>query len=202
MRDAIKTLLGAGVIVLAAAGLGCHEDRPHEYGQQRPPVDRIDPRDSGLQSKDVVAASEQMAMDLLALPELNASRERWLIVVDRAENLTTDSRQNLDIFLFRLRQQLAQKGRGRVQLVENRDKLYEMQSRELEAGARPDEFGQGAGLRPAPGSAGIQPDFSLYARISEMPNRATSYFLCEFTLTDLRNRLQVWTNAYEVKVAN
>lgn len=35
-----------------------------------------------------------------------------------------------------------------------------------------------------------------------MPNRATSYFLCEFTLTDLRTREQVWTNAYEVKVSN
>ena len=55
------------------------KDRPHEYGKQRPPVDQLDSRDRGLQSKDVVAASDQMAMDLLALPELRDSAHRWLI---------------------------------------------------------------------------------------------------------------------------
>jgi hypothetical protein len=34
-----------------------------------------------------------------------------------------------------------------------------------------------------------------------MPNRGTSYYFCEFTLTNLRTRQQVWNNAYEVKVA-
>lgn len=199
-RWTMAGVLGAGLMALA----GCHEDRPHEYGEQRPPVDRLDSRDRGLQSKDVVAASDQMAMDILGgIPELNASPHRWLVVVDRVENLTADSRQNLDIFIERVRVKLAQQGRGRVQLIENRDKLHELQSRELEhTGGGGDEYGQGGGAGRGSGSASIQPDYALYGRIMEMPNRATSYFLCEFTLTNLHSREQVWTNAYEVKVMN
>jgi hypothetical protein len=203
MRQVCRILAGAGLML---GIVGCHDDRPHEYGLERPPVDRLDARDSGLQSKDVVAASDKMTMALLSLPELNASQHRWLIVVDRAENITGNNRQNLDIFLERVRVKIAQQGRGRVQLIENRDKLRELQSRELEGGtASADEFGQGGaggGGHSAPGPAGIQPDFSLYARIMEMPNRGTSYFLCEFTLTDLHNRTQIWTDSYEVKVNN
>jgi hypothetical protein len=112
----------------------------------------------------------------------------------------------MNIFLYRLRTNLARYGHGRVALIENRDRYRDVQTRELEpqaAGPR-DEFGQGGGNdagRAAPGPAGIQPDFGLYARITEMPNRGTSYYLCEFTLTNLRTRQIVWTNAYEVKVA-
>src|SRR4051794_37275045 len=156
--------------MLGLAGLiGCHSDRPHEYGQERPPVDRLDPRDRGLQSKDVVEASDKMAMDILGgIPELNASPHRWLIVVDRVENITADSRQNLDIFIERVRFNLAKQGPGRVQLLENRDKLRELQSRELEpTGAGGDEYGQGGGRRGGGGGAGIQPDYALYGRIME-----------------------------------
>jgi hypothetical protein len=185
---------------LAAAGVGCYSDRPHEYGKENPPVDGRTSSDRGLQSKDVIASSDQMAMDLLAQPEITQNPYRMLIVVDKVENLTTSNRFDLNIFLERLRVNLAKYGKGKVQLIENRDKLRELQSRELE-GTGGDQFGQGS-ARPAPGPAGIQPDFSLYGRIMELPNRGTSYFLCEFTLTDLHTRQQVWTNAYEVKVAN
>src|SRR5687767_13354431 len=108
-------LFAAITIALAA---GCAKS----YEDVRPPVDQLDSRDSGLQSKDVVQASDQMAMDLLALPELNVSDKRWLIVVDRVENRTVNSRSDLDVFLLRLKTNLARHGKGRVQLIENRDK--------------------------------------------------------------------------------
>jgi hypothetical protein len=194
-------LLTAATSMLALAAFAGCSDKPHEYGRQRPPVDEIDSRDRGLQSKDVVSASDKMAMDLLSDPNLNASKTQWTIVVDRVDNQSSDPRANLDIFLRRLRTNLAQQGRGRVQLIENRAKLNELQSRELEPGAgERDTYGQGSGARPAPGPAGIQPDYSLYARISDLPNRGTYYYYVEFTLTDLRNRTIAWTNAYEVKV--
>jgi len=186
------TIVLAGLLSLGglvAIG-GCFHDKPHEYGQQRPPVDDLDKRDAGLQSKDVVQASDDMAMKLLADPQLNASHTRWTIVVDNVENKTVNARHDLDIFLQRLKTNLARQGRGRVQLIENRDKLRELQSKELENPA----------ANGAPGPAGIQPDYSLYAKIMELPNRGTSYYLMEFTLTDLKTRELAWTNSYEVRV--
>jgi hypothetical protein len=184
-------IVAAGLVALVA---GCHSDRPHEYGQERPPVDRLDPRDAGLQSKDVVSASDQMAMDLLTgVPELHTSTEKWLIVVTPVENYTSDNRQNLNMFVDRLGVKLRQMGRRDIQLVENRDRFHDLQSRELEQGV---------------GSAGLNPNFALYAKISEMRNRGTSYYFMEFRLVALQDTPQhkakelVWNNAYEVKVNN
>jgi hypothetical protein len=188
MNKLIRVMGMIGLFAVSAAG--CYHDKPHEYGQQRPPVSELDKRDSGLQSKDVVQASDQMAMELLADPKLNASKSQWLIVVDRVENKTVNSRFDMDIFIQRLQANLFKHGQGRVQLIENRDKLRELQSRELE---HPQANG-------APGPAGIQPDYSLYASVTELPNRGTSYYLMSFRLTDLHTRLLSWQGAYEVKV--
>ena len=190
----------AAVGLLAVSSLAGCGDRPHSYDDDRPPIDELDKRDAGLQSTDVMRASDQMAMDLLALPELNASGYRWTIVVDHVENRTSSDHFDLDIFLERLRVNLARQGKGRVQLIENRAKLQDLQSRELEQ--ERDDVAQGAPPN-RPGPIGTQPDYSLYGRIMELPNRGTSYFLCEFTLVDIRKnaREQVWTNAYEVRVA-
>lgn len=195
MRSGYKMMMAMGLLALAA---GCYSDRPHDYGQERPPVTDLDPRDAGLQSKDVVQASDDMAQRLLSAPELNTSRTQWIMVVDRVENRTENARFDMDIFLRRLAVNLATDGKGRVQLVENRDKLRELQSRELDTGGG-DQFGQGGGNRGTGGR--VQPDYALYARASELPNRGTSYFLFEFTVTDLRTGIQPWARKYEVKVA-
>ncbi len=193
------------IIAFATAGwmtaVGC-SDRPHQYGNDRPPVDTLDTRDKGLQSKDIVSASDQMAQDLLALPELNESAHKWTIVVSNVENRTTSNRFDLNIFLDRLRVNLGKYGHGRVALIENKARFHDVQSRELEGEREGDDFGQGGrGGKTAPGPRGVQPDYGLYAKISELPNRGTSYYFCEFTLTGLQTREVVWTNAYEVKVA-
>ena len=39
-----------------------------------------------------------------------------------------------------------------------------------------------------PGPKGIQPDYSLSATVSELPNRGTSYYYVQFEVTDLRDR--------------
>ena len=187
-----KALVVTGLLASLALGIGagCSHDAPDRYGEQRPPVGELDGRDRGLQSKDVVQASDEMAMKLLADPELNASRDQWLMVVDRVENQTVSARHNLDIFLQRLQTNLARHGKGRVQLIQNRAKLRDLQARELEV-----ERADGQ-----PGPKGIQPDYSLSATISELPNRGTSYYYVQFEVTDLRDRRLAFTDAYEVRV--
>jgi hypothetical protein len=114
------------------------------------------------------------------------------------ENQTVDSRNNLDIFVDRLRTQLYKHGGDRIAIVENRDRFHDLQSRELE-GAPPDSAGQGSGPN-AVGAAGIQPQYVLYGKMQELPNRSMSTYRAEFNLTNLRTREQVWTGEYIVNV--
>ena len=185
----------AALILIAAvlAGGGCAHEK---HRPRRPAMDEISDG-GGLQGKDVISSSDQIAQDLLSSVPVNASKTQLLIVVDHVENKTQSQRFDMDIFLARLKTNMSKYGRGRVQLVENRDKLRQLQSSELEQAA-PDRFGQGGGGGSAPGPAGIQPDYSLYATVSELPDRETSYFYIQFQLTDLRTRLQPWVSAYEV----
>ena len=187
----------AAIGIAAAMALGCHNKKTEKMGRERPPVDELSNHGRGLQGKDVISASDEMAQDLLASPEINESHTQLLIVVDRVENRTQTQRFNMDIFLQRLRVNISKYGKGRVQLVENRDKLHELQSRELEQPER-DRFGQGGMGGGAPGPAGLQPDYALYARVSDLPNEETAYYFLEFSLTNLKTRQLVWTNAYEV----
>jgi hypothetical protein len=164
-------------------------------------MDRLDPRDAGLQSKDVLQASDSLAMDLLSLPELNESRSQWTIVVDRVEDNTRSQLFHGDytIFLQRLQTNLARQGRGRVRLIENRDRFYDIRSRELES-EREDDFGQGGpGPRRAP--AARDPDFGLYAKAMDLPNRGTVYYNLQFDLVDLHTREIVWSGQYEVRTS-
>lgn len=195
-------MLKAAKAVVAVASLllviGCAEDRPHGYGQQRPDVDSLSPDDRGLQSKDVVSASDQMARDLLAADDLRRSQVQWTMVTDRMEDRTLgrDFAGNYDIFIQRLRTNLGIHGKGSVQLIENRQKINELRSRELD-GPR-DQFQQGSGAAPM---GRLQPDFALHGKVFDMPNRGTNYYLMQFDVTDLRSGAIVWSNKYEVKVA-
>ena len=130
----------AAVLLAIVAG-GCGPS----YNSQRPPVDQLDKRDRGLQSKDVIQASESLAADLLSLPQLNASREKWLIVVDQVEDKTRDNlfMGDFNIFLQRLQTNLFQQGSGRIALIDKRARFYDVRGRELES-AGDDRSGRGA----------------------------------------------------------
>ena len=65
-KIAVTGLLG---LLALSTGFGCADtDRPTNYGRQRPPIDQLDSRDRGLQSADVLQASERIAASLLSLP--------------------------------------------------------------------------------------------------------------------------------------
>ena len=163
-------------------------------------MDTIDERDRGLQSKDVVSASDLMARSLASDDALRRANAKWTMVVDRFEDRTVDRRFNVnyDIFIERLKTNLAKYGKGDVTLVENKSRLNQLRNKELDSGGTRDEFGQGSG---GGGPSRVQPDFSLYGKAFDLPNRGTNYYLLEFTVVNLRNGVQVWTDQYEVKVA-
>ena len=206
LRRLQRPLFFALLSLIGVAGLACDTDRPTEYGRQRPPIDELDSRDRGLQSADVLKASDQIVAQLLSLPELNESSKRWTLVITSVEDNTRDRKFrgiDYDIFLDRLRANISEQGRGRLALIENRDRFYDTRARELESELEDgDEFGQGEGGRgPARAPEAISPDFSLYATAADLPNRGTTYYLLNFIVTNNRTREQVFVRKYEVRVS-
>lgn len=198
-RIAAGTMLSAGVLVGGLAG--CHSDKPHDYGQQRPDVYDLDARDAGLQSRDVNQAADQMAADLLALPALNRSPEQWTVVTGTVDDKTIDRQghANYNIFVQALQDRLARQGNGRITLIANKARFYNQREQELEGGGR-DPFGQGGGGGSGAPDA-TNPNYILDAVVSDMPNRATNYYQIEFRVTNLRNRVIEFDHLYSVKVA-
>jgi len=184
-NSALNLVLTTAVACWAGNGCGSHT-----YDQDRPPTDSLAEGNTGLQAKDVGAATDRMAADLLAQPALNTAARQWTIVITDPVNNTTDPTfSHYDVFSHRLQPLLLAKSNGRVSLIENKAAYHTLQSQELET--------------PADGShsAGIQPDYALTIKIDEMPNRATSYFLVTATLTNLQTRQVVWSNypPYEIQ---
>ena len=196
MRRASKGLVMLGLFVGAA---GCQSDKPESYSRERPPVDSLDNRDSGLQSKDVIGASETLSRDLLALRELRQSPEMWTMVVDRIQDRTIDRsfRYNYDIFIERMRSILSEHGPNQIRLIDNKRTFDDIRSRELD-GER-DTFQQGGRGGSSPNA--IQPQYALYGKAFDMPNRGTNYYMIQFDVVNLDTREQVWSRKYEVKVA-
>jgi hypothetical protein len=167
---------------LAFLAVGCGGDRPRDYARQRPAVDELDHRDRGLQSRDIVDATDTLVMRLLALPEFNQP-ERRTVVVTRVDNRTNNPRFNYDIFLQRLRGNVGELGRDRIAIIAQRRTVEQLRREELD---RPvDPFLQGGGGADVEGR--MQPEFALHGTVSELAGRGTSYYLFEFTLTNLRS---------------
>ena len=184
-RKSIATLSLAALAALA----GCSSDhKPQEYHHMRPEVSEISTRDRGLQSADVVDASEMLANKILSLPEVNQSSRRLTIVFTHLEDLTRRRQFNYDIFLERLKTQLAERGRDRIAIVTNRDKFYQTRNAELDpapASRERDDYGRRGTV--APPANRIQPDFALEGKVMDLPNRGTDYFLFTFSLADIRS---------------
>jgi hypothetical protein len=205
-----RTVFAGWVLALtgAAAGVGggcADNDRPTEYGRQRPPIDELDPRDRGLQSTDVLRAADQVIAALMALPELQDSDRRWTLVITDVEDRTNDRKfRGIDynIFLEKLKANIAKQGRGSLRLIENREKFYDIRSRELESELEGgDEFGQGEDSGPARAPQAISPDFGLKATASDLVGRGTTYYLINFEITNLKTRELVFVEDYNVRVS-
>ena len=85
-----KTLKMLSAALIGMAALSC--DKPYQYSQERPAIDQVDSEGHGLQSKDLLQATDQMAQELLALPALNQSQTRWTVVAAPMENQTVSQR--------------------------------------------------------------------------------------------------------------
>ena len=149
---------------------------------------------TALSGVDLVQMTDDMAMQIVGDPQVQAAiaKEGQLrIVVNPVENRMRAEvlpQGQAEAFVARVRTLLSRHAPEKFTWIMNRDTFYRLRGRELE----------GVDLGPAPDA--VSPDYSLYAKIMELPNRGTSYYLMEFTLTDLKTRQLAWTDSYEVKV--
>ena len=152
---------------------------------------------TALSGVDLVQMTDDMAMKIAGDPDVQAAvaREGSLkVVVLPAENRMRAEvlpRGQAEAFTGRLRTLLARHAAEQFTWIMNRDTYYQLRGRELED----------IDLGPAPDA--ISPDYALSAIFTSLADedakRRSSYYVCRYELTDLRDRTVLWTGAYEVK---
>ena len=153
-------------------------------------------RNTALDSADLVKMTDDMAMQIVADPEVRDAIERngqLKVVVEPVENRMRAEvlpRGQAEAFTARVRVLLARHAPERFTWVMNRDAFYRLRERELDID-----------LGPAPEA--INPEYALTSRFSSLADEhrkgRSSYYLCVFELTNLQTRTLLWSGSYEVK---
>lgn len=153
-------------------------------------------RSTALDGADLVKMTDDMAMQIIADPEVQdaMSRGPLRVVVQPVENRMTAEvlpRGPSEAFTARIRMLLARYAPGQFTWVMHRDAYDRLRSQELED----------IDLGPSPDA--VDPEYALTATFSNLihvdPKRRATYYLCVFELTNLQDRSVLWTGSYEVR---
>ncbi len=191
-RICSSTLL-AGALFLT----GCAQ---HGYSYYRPGVSAFDPGDQGLQSRDLVDMTNRLAADLLKIPEIAQNPNKVIIVMTGIDNKTSQPWQNDQIYLARMRALLNQYARNRIAFVIQPQQLQQLQQQELGSTGGAD-FGQST-RGQVPQNTRMIPQYALKGVFYDLPNSATTYYLCTFQLVNLQTGELVWEGHYETRTLN
>ena len=152
---------------------------------------------TALSGVDLVQMTDDMAQKIAGDPQVRAaieSRGPLKVVVLPVENQMRAEvlpRGQAEAFVGRLRTLLARHAPQQFTWVMNRDTFYRLRGRELE------------GIEPGPAPDAVSPEYSLTAVFTSLADedarRRSSYYVCVYELTNLRDRTVLWTGAYEVK---
>lgn len=152
---------------------------------------------TALDSGDLVAMTDDMAMKILGSPAVQAAiaKEGSLKVV--VEPVVNEMRAEVlprgpaDAFTARLRTLLAHHAPGKFTWIMNRDAFYELRNQEL----------SGVDLGPDPDA--VNPEYALTATFTSLANEnsagRTDYYVCTYSLTNLKTRAVLWSGDYEVQ---
>ncbi len=193
----VKPLSAAAVAVILAgcasagvknpSGVPVTEMRPDERGFVA---------GTGVESTDIVAATDKMAREILNIPEIANAQGKPYVITEPVINNTRFA-LNKEIFLTRIRQQLNEKARGkmiflardRIALLEKERQLK--QSGQVTTSSDPNvqEF-RGA-------------DYLLTGKLEGQSTRTSQgisdYILYTFQLINMRTSEIVYDGAYEIK---
>lgn len=152
---------------------------------------------TALDGADLVAMTDDMAASIMNDADVQQAIERQgslRVVVLPVENQMRGEvlpRGPAEAFTARIRNLLSKHAPQQFTWVMNRDAYYRLREQEL----------NGVDLGPNPDA--IQPDYALVARFSSLTQEdarhRSSYYLCVFELSGLKDREILWTGTYEVK---
>jgi len=193
----LSSILGLALLVGAMGGCS---STPSEQEVRADPTTLVK-GDKGLQSKDLVEMTDKMAPDILACKEIARNPYKVVIVTTGIENKTNNPGEDLSIYTARIQGLLMQHGTDRVAFVENRATVDKMIAQEGAAPAQ-DIYEEGSrGAMPPPNPRMVA-SYALNGTFYQKANNVTSYYLCQFKLTDMRTGMIVWQNQYEVRTLN
>jgi hypothetical protein len=151
---------------------------------------------TALDSVDLVRMTDDMAAKIVANADVQAAIQqsgKLKVVVQPVENRMTAEvlpRGPAEMFTARIRALLSQHAPDRFTWIMNRDAFYDLRRRELDVD-----------LGPSPDA--IDPEYALTAIFSSLTNETSrgrsSYYLCTYELTNLKDRSVLWTDKYEVR---
>ena len=189
--------LGAGAAIAGSLLLsGCSQPG---YSAYRPGISSFQPGDQGLQSRDLVDMTNRLAADLLKIPEIAQNPNKVIIVMTGIDNKTSQPWQNDQIYLARMRALLNQYARNRIAFVIQPQQLQQLQQQEL--GSTGGGFGQSS-RGQAPRNTRLIPQYALKGVFYNLPNSATTYYLCTFQLVNLQTGEVTWEGHYETRTLN
>jgi PBP1b-binding outer membrane lipoprotein LpoB len=193
----IKSLSGAALAVVLAgcasagvknpSGTGVTEMRPDERGFVG---------GTGVESTDIVAATDKMAREILSTPEIANAQTKIYVVTDPVINNTRFA-INKDIFLTRIRSELNSKARGKITFL----------AREYAATLEKERQMKQTGQVTTSSDPNVQEfrgaDYLLSGKLEGQSTRTSKgisdYILYTFQLVNVRNTEIVYEGSYEIK---
>ena len=152
---------------------------------------------TALSGVDLVQMTDDMAMKIASDPQVQdaiATRGSLKVVVLPVENRMRAEvlpRGASEAFVGRVRTLLSRQAREKFIWVMNRDTYYRLRDRELE------------GVEPGPAPDAVQPEFALHAVFGSIADEdskhRSSFYVCNYELTNLADRTVLWTGSYDVK---
>jgi hypothetical protein len=153
---------------------------------------------TALSGVDLVSMTDDMAGRIGSDPQINAAFARngplKIVVMPVVNELQAEVIPSGQAYAFtgRLRALLAKHAPERFTWIMNRDAFNDLQRRERDLQ-----------IDPGPSPDRVQPEFALTATFSSLTNenkdRRDSFYVCSFSLTDLRDRSILWNGTYDLK---
>jgi hypothetical protein len=152
---------------------------------------------SSLDSIDLQAMTNQMAVSIMASPAVQAEIKAngpLRVVCEPVENRMTGEilpQGQAQAYTAQVRALLSEHNPDQFMWIMNRDEFYALRQSEL------------AGVPLGPSPDAVNPQYALTARFDSLTQEnsdvRSSFYLCVYRLTDLDQRRVLWSGSYRVK---